>query len=126
MIKKLLNPSQSGDNILKASSDLTHDSTPKLKGTVTIAASPGLNGIVLIDSKGVSQTVVVSPAATTAKTISAKLQEVIEANGYIFDKAEGGRLGLTVSAVSTNFNIVFRGDIRVTSVATIAVTTTDL
>lgn len=123
MVKRLLNPDQSADNILKATSDLAHDSTPKWKGTVTIVTATGLTGIVFIDAKGVEKTVAVSPAATTKKTVSAKIQEIFVANGYIVDRGlQNQALGVTVTPNSTNLDIVFMGDVKVISVSTIAVT----
>lgn len=123
MIKRLLNPDQGAGNILKATSDLAHASTEKWKGTVTIAAATGLTGVVFIDAKGVEKTVAVSPAATTAKTVSAKLQEIFTANGYIVDRGlEGEYIGITVKAVSTNLVITLMGDIKVISVSTVNVT----
>jgi len=123
MVKKLLNPDQSQDNILKATSDLGHGSVEKWKGTVTVAAATGLTGIVFIDAKGVQQTVAVSPALTTIKAASARIQEIFVANGYIVDRGlEGEMIGVTIKAVSTNWNIVFMGDVRVISVSTVNVT----
>lgn len=122
MIKRLLNPDQSAGNILKATSDLAHGSTQKWKGTVAVAAATGLTEIVFIDAKGVEQTVAVSPAVTTAKEVSAKLQEIIVGNGYIIDRGlEGEDIGVAVKSVATNFIITFVGDVKVISVSTVSV-----
>jgi len=123
MIKNTINAGALSTNTLELTPDLlTMEDTPIIrKQEVTITT---LTEIVFFDSAGAEQTIAVAPAKTTAATISAEIQTILSAHGFVFHRVDGDRgFGLTVVPVTTDFKITFHGYMNIVSVSGTNVTT---
>lgn len=119
MIKKTINPGAASDNTLELTEDLTDAPVVVRTQTVTVAT---LTALRFYDAKGVEQNIAVSPAQNTVPTISAKIQEILETHGYVFQKEwMETDFGLTVVPADTDFLITFKGQQNIISVSTVAV-----
>lgn len=112
MIRKRLNPNSSNDNTLKLGSALQHQGTDKWKSTRTITT---LSAMVYLNSEGVSTSKTFSPALTTWATIKAALETEIGVGGYYLGNDDD--YGIKVVPNGSDFDVTFKGDIKVTSLS---------
>jgi hypothetical protein len=117
MILKRLNPNSSDDNAFGVSSALAHNSVDKWKCTKTITT---LTNMTYLDSEGVSVTKTWSPSKTTWATIKAAIETELGVGGYYL--ANGEDYGLKVVPNGSDFDITFKGDVKVTTLTSGATT----
>jgi hypothetical protein len=119
MISKRLNINSSDDNTLKLGSALQHLPTERWKSTRTITT---LTAMVYLNSEGVSTSKTFSPALTTWATIKAALETEIGVGGYYLGNDDD--YGIKVVPNGSDFDVTFKGDIKVTSLSGSATTVT--
>lgn len=120
MVLKLLNPNQSKDNILKATSNLNSKYSldqvvlAPLGYMFVIPVANGVSNFSFQESRGEYVSVSFSPALSSVKEISEGIQNALTNNGYFIQYSEGsGDIGVTVKQVSNNYQITIKGDVTV-------------
>ena len=117
MVLKRLNPNSSDDNAFGVSSALAHNSVAKWKCTETITT---LTNMTYLDSEGVEVVKTWSPAKSTWATIKAALETELGVGGYYLSNGE--ECGVKVVPNGSDFDITFKGDVKVTTLSSSSTT----